>query len=51
MGMQWLPRLLYPDYFDDTIADVTKSYYSLFYGYDLSDEELDELLANALPQE
>ncbi len=51
MGMQWLPRLLYPDYFDDSIADVTKSYYSLFYGYDLSDEELDELLANALPQE
>lgn len=51
MGMQWLPRLLYPDKFDDTIADVTKSYYSTFYGYDLSDEELDELIANAVPKE
>lgn len=51
MGMQWLPRLLYPDKFDDTIADATKSYYSTFYGYDLSDEELDELIANAVPKE
>ena len=50
MGMQWLPRLLYPDKFDDSIADVTKSYYSTFYGYNLSDEELDELIANALPK-
>lgn len=50
MGMQWLPRLLYPDKFDDSIADVTKSYYSTFYGYDLSDEELDELIANAVPK-
>ena len=50
MGMQWLPRLLYPDKFDDSIADVTKSYYSTFYGYDLSDDELDELIANALPK-
>lgn len=50
MGMQWLPRLLYPDKFDDTIADVTKSYYSTFYGYDLSDEELNELIAKATPK-
>lgn len=50
MGMQWLPRLLYPDKFDDTIADVTKSYYQTFYGYDLSDEELNELIAKATPK-
>lgn len=50
MGMQWLPRLLYPDQFDDTIADVTKSYYSTFYGYELSDEECDELIAKAVPK-
>ena len=49
MGMQWLPRLLYPDKFDDSIADVTKSYYSTFYGYDLSDQELDELISKATP--
>lgn len=50
MGMQWLPRLLYPDAFDDSIQDVTKAYYSTMYGYDLSDEELDEILTNALPK-
>ena len=50
MGMQWLPRLLYPDKFDDSIADVTKSYYQTFYGYELSDEECDELIANAVPK-
>ena len=50
MGMQWLPRLLYPDKFDDSIADVTKSYYQTFYGYELSDEECNELIANAVPK-
>lgn len=50
MGMQWLPRLLYSDKFDDSIADVTKSYYQTFYGYELSDEECNELIANAVPK-
>ena len=50
MGMQWLPRLLYPDKFDDSITDVTKSYYQTFYGYELSDEECNELIANAVPK-
>ena len=50
MGMQWLPRLLYPDKFDDSIADVTKSYYQTFYGYELSDEECNELIVNAIPK-
>lgn len=49
MGMQWLPRLLYPDAFDDSIQDVTKAYYHTMYGYDLTDAELSELLAGALP--
>lgn len=50
MGMQWLPRLLYPDAFDDSIEDVTKAYYSTMYGYDLTDADLAELLEGALPQ-
>ncbi len=49
MGMQWLPRLLYPDKFDDSIEDVTKAYFSTMYGYDLSDAELSEILQDALP--
>lgn len=50
MGMQWLPRLLYPDKFDTSIADVTKSYYKAFYNYDLTDEEVSELTADATPK-
>lgn len=50
MGMQWLPRLLYPDAFDTSIEDVTLSYYKTFYNYDLSDSELSDLTANALPK-
>ena len=47
MGMQWLPRLLYPDQFKDSIADVTKSYYKTFYGYSLTDDEVNALIAKA----
>lgn len=50
MGMQWLPRLLYPDKFDDSIADVTRAYYSTMYNYDLSDDELNELIKDAVPR-
>lgn len=51
VGMQWLPRLLYPDKFDTSIEDVTKSYYQTFYGYELSDDEVAELLTNATPKQ
>lgn len=50
MGMQWLPRLLYPDAFDDSIEDVTKAYYSTMYDYDLTDAELSDILEGALPK-
>ncbi len=50
IGMQWLPRLLYPDAFDDSIQDVTRAYYHTMYGYDLTDAELSELLEGALPK-
>lgn len=50
LGMQWLPRLLYPDAFDTSIYDVTKSYFDLFYGYDLSETEFNEIAAHAQPK-
>ncbi len=50
MGMQWLPRLLYPDQFDDSIYDVAKSYFKTFYHYDLSESEFNEIAANAQPK-
>ena len=48
MGLQWLPRLLYPDAFDDSIEDVTRAYYSTMYHYDLTDEELTDLVKDAV---
>lgn len=50
MGMQWLPRLLYPDKFDTSIEDVAISYYKTFYGYDLTKAEAAELVADASPK-
>ena len=50
MGLQWLPRLLYPDAFDDSIEDATRAYYSTMYNYDLSDTELADLIKDAVPK-
>ncbi len=50
MGLQWLPRLLYPDMFDDSIQDVTKSYYKTLYNYDLTDAELNDLIKDSIPR-
>lgn len=49
LGLQWLPRVLYPDQFDSSIQDVTKQYFQTMYNYNLSDDELNDILTNALP--
>ena len=48
MGLQWLPRLLYPDAFDNSIEDVTRAYYSTMYHYALTDDELADLIKDAV---
>lgn len=50
LGMQWFVRLCYPDQFDNDMQDVVTSYYKTFYGYELTDEEYGELVADALPK-
>ncbi len=49
LGMQWLPRVLYPDKFTTSISDVAKDYFKTFYHYDLTDAEVTELTAHATP--
>lgn len=49
LGMQWLPRLLYPDYTNDDMQEVVTEYFNICYGYNLSQEEYDELMVGALP--
>ncbi|MEG0303738.1 MAG: ABC transporter substrate-binding protein [Gordonibacter sp.] len=50
MGLQWLPRLCYPDKFDTSTQDVVTSYYKTFYNHDLSQADYNELVAKALPK-
>lgn len=47
IGVRWLGNLLYPDVFDYDIKQEVKDYFSLFYRYDLTDEEVNGLLANS----
>lgn len=44
LGLQWLARVAYPDLFDDDLEAVVTEYYQLFYGYELSGQECQELL-------
>ncbi len=50
LGMQWLARICYPDKFQTGVEDVAKDYYKTFYGHELTDAELRDLLAGALPK-
>lgn len=50
MGMVWLPRLLYPNEFDDTIEEAMTKHFKVVYNYDLTDEELAKILTGATPK-
>jgi len=48
LGVWWLGQLAYPDIYNDyDIKEIAIEYYKLFWHYDLSEEEAEELLANS----
>ena len=49
LSMVWLGNLMYPDVFDYNIDERVKEFYSLFFKYDLTDAELDDLMVYAKP--
>ena len=49
LGMQWLPRVLYADKFDDDMYETVAEYYKVMYQYDLSEDEFNEITAKAVP--
>lgn len=49
LSMIWLGNLMYPDVFDYDIDERVKEFYSLFFRYDLTDAELDDLMVYAKP--
>lgn len=50
IGIRWIANLLYPDLFHDNMRAVTRKFYADFYQWQLSDAELDRILAAAVPQ-
>ncbi|MDR0981203.1 MAG: ABC transporter substrate-binding protein [Methanocalculaceae archaeon] len=49
LSMIWMGNLMYPDVFDYSIDSRVKEFYSLFFHYDLTDAELNELMIYAKP--
>ncbi len=44
MGIYWLGNLAYPDIYDVDVRQKAKQFYKLFFDYEISDDELDQLL-------
>lgn len=51
IGIKWVQNLLYPEYADYDMKEEAKTFYQMFYHYELSDAEADELLARSLRAE
>lgn len=47
VGVRWLGNLLYPEVFDCDAVREVQAYFRLFYRYELSDREAEELLARS----
>ncbi len=48
LGVYWLGKLLYPEYYDFDMVEKAQEFYQLFWHYDLSTEEAEEMLANSV---
>jgi len=47
IGVKWLGNLLYPEQFKYNMAEEVKTFYKLFYHYELTDVQSKELMANS----
>lgn len=47
LGVWWLGNLLYPQYYDYDMKAKAQEIFSLLWGYELTDEEADAMLANS----
>ena len=48
LGVWWLGQLIYPEVYNDyDMVDIAQEYYDLFWHYDLSEEEAEEMLAGS----
>jgi iron complex transport system substrate-binding protein len=49
IGLRWIAGLLYPEQFPEDIRGVARDFIKLFYQADVSDAQLDRILAGAQP--
>jgi iron complex transport system substrate-binding protein len=49
IGLRWIAGLLYPEKFPEDIRAVAREFIKLFYQADVSDQQLDRILAGAQP--
>ena len=47
IGIKWAGNLLYPELYDYDMVEEAKEFYSLFYNYELTDEEAKDLMKNS----
>jgi iron complex transport system substrate-binding protein len=50
IGIRWLEQLFYPETFKGTLREDTRAFYKLFYQVDLTDQQIDDLLAGSMPK-
>ncbi|MCE5252963.1 MAG: ABC transporter substrate-binding protein [Actinomycetia bacterium] len=49
LGIPWMGNLLYPELYDFDMQAKVKEFYRLFYHFDLTDGQLQELMEHAIP--
>lgn len=48
LGINWLGNLIYPEHYDMDMVEEAQTFFDLFYHYDLSDDEAEELLERSI---
>lgn len=48
LGIRWLGNLIYPEIYNYNIKEEVRNFYKIFYHYELSDEEVEELIKNSI---
>lgn len=49
IGIQWVANMLYPDYYDVDMVEVTKDFYRTMWRLDITDDQAKDLLGNSYP--
>ena len=51
IGVKWLGNLIYPEKFNYDMNKETKEFYKMFYHCELTDDDVAEILENAIPRQ